>query len=86
MSEVRLTYGVARVKAPPHRPDLARKGYKRTVVMPSWHDALDEVYDRLEELAEHGRTLNSVAITALEIADRNHDRHRAAVAEGRANG
>lgn len=82
VSDVRLTYGIARVVAPPHRPELARKGYKRTMVLPSWADALDHVYDLLEELDGHGRTLNSVAITALEIANRNHDRHQAAVAGG----
>lgn len=76
MSEVRLTYGVARVVAPPNRPELARKGYKRTVVMPSWQDALDEVHARLKELAEHGRAMNSVTITDLEIANRNYDRHQ----------
>lgn len=81
MPEVRLTYGVARVVAPPHRPELARKGYKRTLVMPSWIDALDYVDNLHEELHEHGRTLNSVAITALEIADRNHDRHQHASKE-----
>jgi len=74
--EVRLTYGVARVVAPPHRPDLARKGYKRTLVLPSWHDALDYAYERLEEAAENGRAINTLTITDLEIANRNYDRHQ----------
>lgn len=72
MTEVRLTYSIARVPGLPNRPETLRPGYKRTLICSSWRAALDHIDDLAERLAAEGRRINQATITDLDVADRQH--------------